>query len=100
MYVAKNGARKAELFFRRALDLCGSHWGADQEAISSAAQPVPGVERVEMRGDMRLAFLSMKTHNVVPKLEGKSHFCNPYVVHFKGATKQWADTYADKFVFA
>lgn len=100
MYVAKGAADKALRFFRYALQLCGHHWGADQEAISMAAAPVPAVEGVEMRGDMRLGFLSMKTHNVIPKTEGKPHLEHPYVVHFKGPTKAWAQTYADKFIFA
>ena len=100
MYIAKDGRQKAARFFERALDLCGDHWGADQEAITLAAAPVPTVECVEMRGDLRIAFLSMRTYNAVPKREGRWHDANPYVVHFKGATpKHWMNTYADMFIF-
>lgn len=99
MYVDKNAGEKAVIFFMRALARCGTHWGADQEAISAVASPVPETEGVEYRGDTRIAFLSMKTHNVSPKKEGKPHLAHPYIIHFKGATKQWAQTYADRFIF-
>lgn len=100
MYVDKDAGDKAVRFFTRALARCGKHWGADQEAISAVAAPVPEISgTVQLRGDTRIAFLSMKTHNAIPKTEGKPHLAHPFVVHFKGPTKSWARTYADKFIF-
>lgn len=99
MYVHQDGWAHAEGFFRRAYALCGNHWGADQEAISQAAAPVPDVEGIEIRDGMRLAFLSMKLHNCIPKSKGLPHTNKPYVIHFKGGTKVWAQTYAANFIF-
>jgi hypothetical protein len=99
MYVDRHAGEKAVRFFMRALARCGTHWGADQQAISDVASPVPETEGVELRGDTRISFLSMKTHNVIPKKQGKPHLANPFVVHFKGQTKEWAQTYADRFIF-
>lgn len=99
MYVHQDGIEHAQRFFRCAYALCGNHWGADQEAISQAAAPVPEVEVVEDRDGMRLAFLSMKMYNCVPKNKGLRHTDNPYVIHFKGGTKAWAKEYAMNFIF-
>lgn len=100
MYVARGAEAKAWRFFKHALDVCGDHWGADQEAVSRAAAPVPEVERIEMRGDMRLSFLSMQTHNNVPKQEnGNLSRAAPFVIHFKGSTKYWARTFAERHIF-
>lgn len=99
MYIAA-GAKDAALeFFGRALDMCEEHWGGDQEAISRAAAPVPLQPCIEERGGVRFRFFSMLTHNVIPKVEGARHHNNPYVVHFKGMNKKdWASTYARKFI--
>lgn len=98
MYVDASAVEKVIPFFEHALELCGDHWGADQEAISAAASPVPEVEGVEVRDGVRFAFLSMLTHNCIPKAEGQPHKSSPYVVHFKGGTKPWAQTYARKYL--
>lgn len=100
VYVHQDAAKFAHWLFGRALAICGTHWGADQEAISQAAAPVPDVEGVEMRGPYRLAFLPMGMYNAIPKVAGAIHDCRPFVIHFKGKkTKAWAKTYADKFLF-
>jgi hypothetical protein len=98
MYVSHEGARAAKRFFCRAMELCGDHWGGDQEAISQAAMPVPAVECTKERQGARVAFLSMKTHSVVPKAFGKPHTGKPFSIHFKGETKPWAATYAERFI--
>lgn len=98
MYLAHGNDAAALPFFCHAAQLCGDHWGGDQEAISQAAAPVPDHECVEDRDGLRIGFLSMLTHNVIPKTEGKPHRSKPFVIHFKGDTKPWAKTYADKFI--
>lgn len=99
MYIASPQHPSVEWFFTSALGRCGTHWGADQEAISAQAAPVPGESGViEVRDGMRLAYLSMKTHGAVPKAEGKEHHAHPFAVHFKGQTKPWAQTYADRYI--
>lgn len=99
MYLAAGSKEAALAFFGKALDMCGEHWGADQEAISAAAAPVPAGHGVEERFGVRFAFFSMLTHNVIPKEEGREHKKKPYVVHFKGeVAKDWANTYARKFI--
>jgi hypothetical protein len=99
MYVARHGIDRARDFFCKALTLCGGHWGADQEAISQAAAPVPDVEcRVERDG-MLIEFLSMRQYGAVPKVPGEKHKNFPFVIHFKGATKDWAEAYARRFIF-
>lgn len=96
MYVNADGTAKAIVFFERALSLCGTHWGADQEAISEAAAPVPDSERVEIRQGARIGFLSMKTHAAVPAKVMAAH--DSYVVHFKGEKKSWMLAYAKRFL--
>lgn len=98
MYVRATAREMAIEFFERALARCGTHWGADQEAISAEAAPVPTQDRIEYLGPMRVGYLSMKTHNAVPKAPGLKHQAQPFVVHFKGDTKDWAQKYADRFI--
>jgi hypothetical protein len=116
MYVAPGNKEGVLRFFRGALAICGDHWGGDQEAISAMAAPVPKLssdkhERrsaktiVESRPSwatnseaLRIGFLNGLDYNVSPKVEGKRHARNPFVVHFKGETKAWMKTYAQRFV--
>ncbi len=98
MYVTCDGAAAALRFFSAAFYQCADHWGGDQEAISAMAAPVPTDDRIELRAGARVAFVSMRMHAAVPKRKGYVHQCNPYVVHFKGETKAWMKTYADRFV--
>lgn len=100
MYVPHGGARKALGFFLAALDRCGDHWGGDQEAISQVATPVGQVDSIAERAGASIKFLDILTHAVVPKTKGVKHERGPYVVHFKGETKDWAETYARKFILA
>jgi hypothetical protein len=80
MYVRATAREKAAEFFDRALERCGTHWGADQEAISAEAGPVPTQSgKVEYRGTLRVGYLSMKTHNAVPKIAGVKHHNRPFV---------------------
>lgn len=100
MYVKCEGISAAWQFFRRALEICGDHWGADQEAISQAASPIPFINDVAQRHGCNIKFVDMKPYNVVPKekvLRGRHH-CDPFVIHFKGAAKDWMDTYAARYV--
>lgn len=100
MYVHRDGIQAAIPFFEYARSICAEHWGGDQEAISQAASPVPtrsGV--IDHRRDCKIAFLSMALHNAVPKVRGKFHHSRPYVLHFKGATKDWMQDYAERYLF-
>jgi hypothetical protein len=98
MYVPAGSAEAVLPFFRAALARCAEHWGGDQEAISQVAAPVlaPG-DRAERQG-ARVVFLSMRAFNVIPKEEGARHKSNPFVVHFKGETKAWAELYARRWI--
>jgi hypothetical protein len=99
MYVRLGAHHLAATFFDGARARCGTHWGADQEAISAEAAPVPeesGV--VSLRGPLRVGFLSMKTHGAVPKAFGARHHSRPFVVHFKGDKKSWAQIYAERWI--
>jgi hypothetical protein len=98
MYVRRAGIRNALGFFKHALALCREHWGADQEAISQAAAPVPEHERIADRVGCRIKFASMKPYNVVPKILGKRHNCDPFVVHFKGDGKSFMLAYAERYL--
>lgn len=98
MYIHRDADLAALDFFESAQALCGIHWGADQEAISAAAAPVPNKDCIEERNGVRFAFLSMRTHGVVPKVRGARHYSDPYIVHFKGETKAWAQEYADRYI--
>lgn len=92
-------AAKALPIFERALSMCGMHWGGDQEAISAALAPVPDAACVQDRDGARIAFLSMHTHNCVPKSPGMRHHQNPFAIHFKGtAAKGWMADYANSFL--
>lgn len=101
MFVARNVPFGALLFFQRALALCGTHWGADQEAISAAAAPV-GTHLQQTVSERppygRIGFLNMKRHAAVPRERGRKHKSGPFCVHFKGDTKAWAQEYADKYI--
>lgn len=98
MYVRCEGIANALVFFQRALEMCGEHWGADQEAISMAASPVPETAGFGIRQGCAIRFVDMRLYNAVPKMPNKKHHSNPYVVHFKGATKDWAEGYAARYV--
>lgn len=101
MFVTCNGVFGARLFFQRALELCGTHWGADQEAISEAAAPV-GTHLQQSVSERppygRIGFLNMKRHAAVPRERGRKHKSGPFCIHFKGDTKPWAQEYADKYI--
>lgn len=102
MLVARDAVPQALAFFEDALAVCGTHWGADQEAISATAAPVPSpLERTVVVHPRygRIAFVNMKQYAAVPKERGIPHKKNPYTVHFKGSTKAWAREYADRFIF-
>lgn len=109
MYVGTGNKEGVLRFFREALAMCGDHWGGDQEAISAVAAPVPKPSEdketrrnagtiVEDRNGLRIGFLNGLVYNVSPEVEGKIHRKNPFVVHFKGDTKPWMKTYAEKFI--
>jgi hypothetical protein len=103
MYVSCDGINRAWYFFLYALGLCGDHWGADQEAISRAAMPLPEtIGRTARRQGCKIKYAAMKPYNVVPKEEGCEHVrhgsMRPFVIHFKGNTKDWMATYVEKFV--
>lgn len=109
MYVGPGNKDGVLRFFRGALAICCDHWGGDQEAISTIAAPVPKLAEdketrkhaatiLEERDGLRIGFLNGLIYNVSPKQEGKPHRRNPFVVHFKGETKAWMKTYAEKFV--
>ncbi len=100
MYVNQKGIPAALGFFERALARCQNHWGGDQEAISDEAAPVPARDGVlESRDWGKVAFLSMRDYSCVPKVKGQKHHSLPYTIHFKGETKNWAQEYADRFLF-
>lgn len=99
MYVNASGIPAASGFFRHAWALCGTHWGADQEAISKAAEPVPHKDCVAVRRGCRIGFLDMKRYAAVPKRHLSQHGGESFVAHFKGQTKRWMEDYANAFIF-
>lgn len=99
MYVRAESIWAVRPFFQRAWALCGKHWGADQEAISNAAAPVPTEDCVETRNGLRIGFLNMKRFAAVPKNHLSRHGGETYMVHFKGETKKWMADYANAFIF-
>lgn len=92
MYVRNAGPALG--FFERALAMCETHWGGDQEAISKAAAPVPQKPATKMRGDCLVAFVEMRKYAAVSKRPRSHHSREPYVIHFKGASKAWMVDYA------
>lgn len=99
MYISAGNKPGILAFYRKALSLCLDHWGGDQEAISQAAAPVPKDHIIEQREGLRISFLSMKTHSVVPTMPGIRHKKNPFIVHFKGTfAKHWMELYARQFL--
>lgn len=99
MYVNVSGIPAALGFFQHAWALCGTHWGADQEAISKAAAPVPQKDRMAVRRGCRVGFLNMKRYAAVPKSHLSQHGAESFVAHFKGQTKRWMEDYATAFIF-
>lgn len=95
MYMKQMGHAGALMFFRHALSLCEKHWGGDQEAISRAAAPVIHLETNAPRSGAVVRFLSPKLFAAVPKARGLRH--GSFIVHFKGATKDWMLDYARAF---
>lgn len=96
----KSGAKPAALaLFARALELCGEHWGGDQEAIAQAVAPVPHGEAREMRFGVRLAFLSTGSHNHSPKCrQPVKLMAGRFIEHFKGETKSHAPGFARRLL--
>lgn len=99
MYVPQSGIAAALAFFEHALSICGTHWGADQEAISQAAAPVLDEDGYALRHGCRVSFLNMKRYAAVPKTHLSKHGEGTFIVHFKGNTKEWMADYARSFVF-
>lgn len=99
MYVNADGIAAAIRFFRHAWALCGMHWGADQEAISAAAAPVPEEDGVGVRHGCTIGFLNMKRYAAVPKVRLSRHGGESFIAHFKGDTKKWMADYANVFIF-
>jgi hypothetical protein len=97
MYVRKEGAGRALMFFREALRLCASHWGGDQEAISQAAAPVPAEQSTGKRSGCEIAFLAAKHYAPTPKHADHYHD-GAMIVHFKGAAKDYMIPYARQFL--
>jgi hypothetical protein len=95
MYMPKQGHAGSIMFFREALRRCGTHWGADQEAISKAAAPVPQEQCYGERSGATVRFLNPKSYAAVPKVRLAKH--DAFVVHFKGATKDWMIDYAREY---
>lgn len=90
MYFDSGCKTAAIALFERALELCGEHWGGDQEALSQAVAPVRPVGSVAQHFGARIGFLSTETHNFgvkngAPKMH-PSRFC----LHFKGEAKAYA----------
>lgn len=98
MYVPEAGKPGAIKFLRAALERCGDHWGADQEAISACALPVLPEGEIGERCGARVEFLPIRLYNVSPKARGVKHGNGPFVIHFKGDTKSWAQPYADRWI--
>lgn len=99
MYVPKEGVYYAAQFMEKALEVCGTHWAADQQAISQVAAPVPRDDGTAMRHGCNVAFLDMKRYGAVPKRRLSKHGEGSYVIHFKGETKAWMSDYAKEYVF-
>jgi hypothetical protein len=97
MYVHHDGVARARRFFEQALEVCGTHWGADQEAISQVASPVVNWERNAERAGCTVRFFSSKRFASVPKQHLARH-TDSFMVHFKGETKVWMEDYARKFL--
>jgi hypothetical protein len=93
MYFAPGSRAAALALFRRALELCGEHWGGDQEAISQAVAPVPNRQAVEERFGVRVGFLSTDPYNFTPGQPFKPRH-DRFILHFKGANKHFAIDYA------
>ncbi len=100
MYVHRDGIYPAMRFFEDAQARCGTHWGADQEAISQAAMPIVSeIGAVGLRHGCRVGFLNMKRYAAVPKSHLSKHGAETFIVHFKGDTKRWMADYANEFIF-
>lgn len=99
MYFAAGSQNAARTLFRRALELCGEHWGGDQEAISQVVAPVPQPTMVGERLGVRVAFLSTDTHNFTPKIPPLKMPQGRYVLHLKGEERKgWAAPFARQFL--
>jgi hypothetical protein len=99
MYVPQKGQAGALMFFREALRRCGTHWGADQEAISQAAEGVVHIDgTIALRSGARVQFMTSKYYAAVPKAALARH--DAYAIHFKGAAKDWMLGYAAHFGLA
>lgn len=100
MYIMPGSREKALAFFEHAYTLCLDHWGGDQEAISKASDPIPREYGIVQRDDgLRINFLSLESHNIVPEKRAFFHKNHPFVVHFKGESrKAWMESYARLFI--
>lgn len=77
--------RKAAVaLYEKAAAMCQEYWGADQQAISDALNPIPESFGVYERNGANVIFASDKIYNATPKT---THFCDAYVIHFKGPRK-------------
>lgn len=91
MYFARGSKSVALQFLKRAYDLCGSHWGGDQEALAAAVAPVPSTYCIEERFGARFNFASCDPYNHSSKVSKPR---KTYIEHFKGDTKSLMHSHA------
>lgn len=98
MYFAAGCKPAAIAFLERALELCGAHWGGDQEALAQAVAPVPAEPCLQTRFGARFAFFSTRLLNYSPKAGRFKRNDKRFIAHFKGETKDMAAHYAKVFL--
>lgn len=96
------GTREAKVaavaMFERTLEMCGSEWGEDQEAMARAVAP-PKRWGTAMRFGARFDFLHVERHNHADKHSARRRLTNRvFVEHFKGDTKHQAADYVERLL--
>lgn len=96
--LAPNRGDAAGRFYELALHNCPEEWGGDQESIRRVVYPLAPVGRTVERNGFKVRFLDMDTFNLPPASLDDPAIPSAYMLHFKGARKDFMGAAAEQWL--
>jgi len=85
-------------FFTAASMACGKYWGADQDAMGKACQPMPKLPGLHERSGASVRFLDVAGHNQAPRSADDPTTADAVVLHFRGPRKSYMRAVFDRIM--